>query len=122
MVASGCLGDGVDLAQAASVEQLGAFVAPTAGQRSRRGRPQLLETPAGLLYSGGWPEQGLQRMLERCAPVWAGWTTPVLLSIAGDSAHAAAELAVQLEGVEGVGGIEIDLASTPERAAQVVAA
>ena len=54
--------------------------------------------------------RGIDIVLSRYAPIWAGWRTPVLLSLTGADPQSAAELAALLEGVEGLAGIEFDCA------------
>jgi dihydroorotate dehydrogenase (NAD+) catalytic subunit len=43
------------------------------------------------------------------APVWAKWRVPVIVNIAGDTVDEFAELAKRLDGVPGVGGIEVNV-------------
>jgi dihydroorotate dehydrogenase (NAD+) catalytic subunit len=123
MIAAGCLGYGLDIPRGVD-EPLGALVSPTTSLRGRPRRAHIVETASGIVHAGGWPERGLAHVLERCAPAWAAWRTPVLLSISGASPADAAEIAAQLEGVEGIAGVELDLcaASSGERAVAAVRA
>jgi dihydroorotate dehydrogenase (NAD+) catalytic subunit len=86
----------------------------------------MIETPAGLLCRGWAHNPGLRAVRERFAPIWATWDLPVVVSIWGESAADVAEAAAQLEGVEGVAGVELSLAAhdalTPEAAGRLVAA
>jgi dihydroorotate dehydrogenase (NAD+) catalytic subunit len=84
--------------------------------------PRLIETPAGVLAAGPWPNPGLDRVIERFAPIWAGWRVPVLLSVEGLTAADYAAIAAALEGVEGIAGLELNLADHVERIATIVAA
>ena len=124
MAAAGCFGYGVEYARMVDIERIGAIVTRSTTLRGRRAArpPQLIETPAGLLVSGDWPDPGLERVLGRCAPDWAGWATPVLLSVAGESVEEYRALAAAIEGVEGIAGLELNLAPHPEQAARIVAA
>lgn len=124
MAAAGCFGYGVEYARIVDVARLGAIVTRSTTLRGRRAvrPPQLIETPAGVLVSGEWPDPGLERVLGRYAPVWAGWTTPVLLSVVGETAEEYRAVAAALEGVEGIAGLELNLAHQPEQAARIVAA
>jgi dihydroorotate dehydrogenase (NAD+) catalytic subunit len=112
LAAAGCFGYGVEYARLADIAGIGAIVTrSTTLHRRRVARPpQLIETPAGLLAVGAWPNPGLARVLERHAPQWAGWDTPVLLSVAGANAEEFAAFAAALEGVEGIAGLELNLA------------
>lgn len=114
LAAAGCLGYGVEvarqlgLAQRGATHGLGAMVTRTTTARARRGRPTLVETPAGLLYSGE-QNPGLRSVCERFAPAWAGWELKVILSVAAASPEALAELLADLDMVEGVAGVELPL-------------
>jgi dihydroorotate dehydrogenase (NAD+) catalytic subunit len=124
LTAAGCFGYGVEYARLVDVERIGAIVTTsTTPYRRRVARPpRLIETPAGVLAIGPWPNPGLDRVIERHAPVWASWRTPVLLSVVGASPAEYAAVAAALEGVEGIAGLELNLAEHAERAAAVVAA
>ncbi|MBK9711651.1 MAG: dihydroorotate dehydrogenase [Kouleothrix sp.] len=124
MAAAGCFGYGVEYARLVEIERAGAIVTRSTTLRGRRVArpPQLIETPAGLLAVGAWPDPGLARVVERYAPQWAAWSTPVLLSIVGERPDEYAAIAAALEGVEGIAGLELHLADHTSQAAQIVAA
>jgi dihydroorotate dehydrogenase (NAD+) catalytic subunit len=124
LTAAGCFGYGVEYAHLADIAGIGAIVTrSTTLHRRRVARlPQLIETPAGLLSVGTWPNPGLARVIERYAPIWAGWDTPVLISVDGVAADEFAAFAAALEGVEGIAGLELNLAGPAIIAARVVAA
>jgi dihydroorotate dehydrogenase (NAD+) catalytic subunit len=123
LTAAGCFGYGVEYARTANLDQIGAIVTRSTTLRGRRGAaPRLIETPAGVLVAGDWPDPGLARVLDRFAPVWATWRTPVLLSIVGATLQDYADAAAATEGVEGIAGLELNLSSQAERAARIVAA
>ena len=124
LTAAGCFGYGVEYARLVDIERIGAMVtASTTPHRRRVARPpRLIETPAGVLAVGPWPNPGLDRVLERYAPIWATWRTPVLLSVVCEKPSDFAALAAALEGVEGIAGLELNLADQAERAAAIVAA
>ena len=123
LTAAGCFGYGVEYARLADIAGIGAIITRSTTLHRRRvaRAPQLIETPAGLLAIGTWPNPGLAHVLDRHAPVWAGWDTPVLLSVAGATADEFAAFAAALEGVEGIAGLELSLAGHAD-AARVVAA
>jgi dihydroorotate dehydrogenase (NAD+) catalytic subunit len=123
LTAAGCFGYGVEYARLVDIDRIGAIVTRGTTLRGRRvARPPLLiETPAGLLSAGAWPDPGLARVIERHAPVWAGWATPVLLSVSGDAPEEYASFAAALEGVEGVAGLELNLAAHADAAARITA-
>ena len=115
-------------AQRGAAHGLGALITRTTTPRARRARPlpTLIETPAGLLYTGLEHNPGLRVLRERFAPVWAAWELPVIVSVAADSAEELAEAVAELDMLEGVRGLELPLALngalTPELAARLVAA
>jgi dihydroorotate dehydrogenase (NAD+) catalytic subunit len=122
LTAAGCFGYGVEYARLVNIAGVGAIVTRSTTLHGRRVTqpPQLIETPAGLLAVGTWPNPGLARVIDRHAPVWAGWDTPVLLSVTGAAADEFAAFAAALEGVEGIAGLELNLAGQAD-VARVVA-
>ena len=125
LAAAGTLGYGVEYTRLIDVQRLGALVTRTTSLQSRRpalaAPPRLIETPAGLLVTGGDVNPGLRYVAERYAPQWAAWDTPVLVSVGGATAEQCAEVARNIEGVEGVAGVEFNLARFGANAAGAVA-
>src|SRR4051812_37766816 len=80
LTAAGCFGYGVEYARLVDLEHMGAIVTRSTTLHGRRAvqPPRLIETPAGVLAVGVWPDPGIARVIERYAPVWASWATPVL--------------------------------------------
>lgn len=117
VAAAGSLGYGVEvarqlgLATRGAAHGLGALVTRTTTARAQRGRAALVETPAGLLYTGAGPNPGLRAVRERFAPAWAGWGLPVIVSVAAEGPAELAELVAELEMIEGVAGVELPLAA-----------
>src|SRR5437867_4858937 len=74
LAAAGCFGYGVEYARLVDVERIGAIVTRSTSLRPRRvvKPPRIVETPAGLLSAGAWPNPGVERVVERYAPTWAG--------------------------------------------------
>src|SRR5262245_2866385 len=95
LTAAGCFGYGVEYARLVDIERIGAIVtrSTTTYQRRVAHPPRLIETPAGLLAVGPWPNPGLDRVIERYARAWATWRTPVLLSVEGASPSEYADIA-----------------------------
>ncbi|NTU84837.1 MAG: dihydroorotate dehydrogenase, partial [Chloroflexales bacterium] len=132
LAAAGSLGYGVEVARQLGLGQrgvahgLGAIITRTTTARARRGRPTLVETPAGLLYLGGEQNPGMRAVRERYAPVWAGWELPVIVSVAAEGAEELSRLVADLDMIEGVRGVELPLAPhdalTPAAAAPLVGA
>jgi dihydroorotate dehydrogenase (NAD+) catalytic subunit len=124
LTAAGCFGYGVEYTRLVDVERIGAIVtrSTTPYQRRVARPPRLVETPAGLLAVGPWPNPGLDRVIERYARIWASWRTPVLLSVEGVSAAEYAGVAAALEGVEGIAGLELNLIEHAGQALAIVRA
>jgi dihydroorotate dehydrogenase (NAD+) catalytic subunit len=123
LTAAGCFGYGVEYARLVDLDAIGAIVTRSTTLQGRRGPPlQLIETPAGVLCVGGWSDPGLARVIERFALIWASWNTPVILSVAGARVEDFTAVASALEGIEGIAGLELNLADHAERAARITAA
>jgi dihydroorotate dehydrogenase (NAD+) catalytic subunit len=118
VAAAGCFGYGVEYARAVDLAQVGAVVTRTTTlQPARPARPpRLIETPGGVLCVGRWPNPGLRAVVERHAPVWATWETPVILSVAAETPGECGQLAGAVEGVEGIAALELSLPDAPARA------
>lgn len=134
LAAAGSLGYGVEVArqlrlgQRAGGHGLGALITRSISLRPRRAYPPpaLVETPAGLLYTGGTSNPGLGAVRRRFAPIWATWETPVILSVAAADKAELGALLAELEAIEGVRGVELSLATfgaaEPAAAERLVAA
>jgi len=111
VVASGTFGYGVDNANIAEVHQLGAITCKGTTLHPRRGneQPRIMETASGMLNAIGLQNPGIHTVIEKYAPIWATWQTPVIVNIAGETIEEFVELAILLEGVEGVSGIEVNV-------------
>jgi len=111
MVASGTFGYGVEYADAVEVDRLGGISSRGTTLRALIGNPnpRMTETPGGLLNSIGLHNPGVNAVIERYAPTWATWRTPVLVNVGGASVRDYVEVARRLDGVPGVAGIELNL-------------
>lgn len=134
VAAAGSLGYGVESARQFGLNGgpgdhgLGALVTRTTTLHPRRAHPlpAIIETPAGLLVSGGAHNPGMSYVVRHCAPIWATWELPVIVSVGGADAAECVAAVAALEGVEGVAGVALDLATLEappaEQAARIVAA
>lgn len=111
MVASGSLGYAVEYGDAADVDRLGGIVTrgTTVHPRIGNAAPRMTETPGGLLNAVGLQNPGVDAVIERYAPTWATWRTPVLVNVGGTSVGDYADVARRLDGVAGIAGIEVNL-------------
>ncbi|MBI2869439.1 MAG: dihydroorotate dehydrogenase [Chloroflexi bacterium] len=118
ITASGTFGYGTEYCDIFDIQKLGAVVCKGTTPRPREGnaQPRLAETASGMLNSIGLQNIGIEALVREKAPVWAGWTVPVLVNIAGESVEDYGMMAARLEGVKGVAGIEVNI-SCPNVAA-----
>jgi dihydroorotate dehydrogenase (NAD+) catalytic subunit len=111
IVASGTFGYGMDNANIVEVHRLGAITCKgtTLHPRSGNEQPRIMETASGMLNAIGLQNPGIHTVIEKYAPVWATWQTPVIVNIVGESIEEFVELAALLEGAQGVAGIEVNV-------------
>lgn len=111
LVASGTFGYGIEYGEVVDVDGLGAICCKGTTLKARVGNqpPRVTETPAGMLNSIGLQNPGVDAVLERYAPRWAGWKVPVLVNVAGESVEDYVAVARKLDGQPGVAGIELNI-------------
>jgi len=111
IAASGAFGYGVEVADLVDLPRVGGIVTRGTTLKPRAGHPppRSAEVPAGLLWGVGVANPGLDVVLDRYAPAWAGWKVPVILNLCGESTGDLAEAARRLDGVAGVAGVEVNL-------------
>ena len=111
MTASGTFGYGMEYAEFFDIQRLGAIICKGTTLEPREGNPQprLYETASGMLNSIGLQNIGMKALIKDKAPVWAGWQVPVIVNIAGTCIEDYAQLAKELDGVEGISGIEVNI-------------
>lgn len=116
IIASGPFG--YTMEKIAEVQQLGAVVCKgtTLLPRGGNAHPRTVETASGMLNAIGLENPGIRVVVERYAPVWAAWQTPVIVNIAGEEIDEFVSLAEQLDGVPGVAGIEVNVSCPNVRA------
>jgi dihydroorotate dehydrogenase (NAD+) catalytic subunit len=111
MIAAGIAGYGIEYAEIADIQKLGAVVCKGTTLMPRRGnaQPRLVETAGGLLNSVGLENIGIDALIREKAPVWAGWQVPVIVNVAGETIDEYVAVSRRLEGVPGVSGIELNI-------------
>jgi dihydroorotate dehydrogenase (NAD+) catalytic subunit len=111
MTASGTFGYGIEYSRLFDIQKLGAIVCKGTTLKPREGNPQprLVETASGVINSIGWQNIGVKALIREKAPVWAGWRVPVIVNIGGDTIDEYGKLAKELDGVDGVSGIEVNI-------------
>jgi dihydroorotate dehydrogenase (NAD+) catalytic subunit len=111
MVASGIAGYGIEYAEIAHIQKLGAIVCKgtTLMPKGGNAQPRLVETASGLLNSIGWENIGVDALIEEKAPAWAGWRVPVIVNVGGETIDEYVAVTGKLDGVPGISGIELNI-------------
>jgi dihydroorotate dehydrogenase (NAD+) catalytic subunit len=111
MTASGTFGYGTEYSQFFDIQRLGAIICKGTTLKPREGNPQprLVETASGVINSIGWQNIGVKALIKEKAPIWSKWRVPVIVNIGGDTIDEYGKLAKELDGVEGVRGIEVNI-------------
>jgi len=111
MTASGTCGYGTEPGHLFDIQKLGALVCKGTTLEPKEGNPQprIAETASGMLNSIGLENIGVKAIIRDKAPVWAKWSLPVIVNIAGEKVEDYARLAGMLDEVPGVSGLEINI-------------
>lgn len=111
MTASGTFGYGIEYSELIDIQRLGAIVCKGTTLKARVGNPQprLVETASGVLNSIGLENVGVEAVIKEKAPIWAKWQVPVIVNIAGETIDEYKEVATRLEGVAGIGALEVNI-------------
>ena len=111
LVASGTFGYGIEYGEVVEVDRLGAICCKGTTLKPRVGNvpPRVTETPGGMLNSIGLQNPGVDAVIQKYAPLWQRWHTPVIVNVAGESIADYAEVARRLDGVPGVAAIELNI-------------
>lgn len=111
LVASGTFGYGIEYGDVVDVQRLGAVCCKGTTLKPRIGNPtpRVTETPGGMLNSIGLQNPGVDAVIDKYAPLWQEWETPVIVNVAGESIADYVEVARRLDGVPGVAGIELNI-------------
>lgn len=111
MPASGTFGYGTEYSDLVAVQQLGAVVTKGVTPLPWSGNPQprICETAAGMLNSIGLENIGVAEVLASKAPLWASWSVPVIVNVAGHTIQEYCEVARRLSGAAGVAALEVNI-------------
>lgn len=111
MTASGTFGYGTEYSSLVDVSGLGAVVSKAITLRPRAGnsQPRIAETPAGMLNSIGLQNIGLEAAIREKCPIWARWSTPVVVNVAGFTVEEYVEVSRRLSETAGVAAIELNI-------------
>ena len=136
ITASGTFGYGTEYAEIIDIQRLGAIICKGITPKPWPGnsQPRLVETAGGVLNSIGMENIGIDALIQEKAPIWVEWNVPVIVNILGESLEEYAHLAILLDKVPGVSGIEVNIScpnvsaggmefgASPEAAAAATAA
>jgi dihydroorotate dehydrogenase (NAD+) catalytic subunit len=136
MTASGTFGYANEFEELIDLNRLGAIVVKGLSLEPSRGNPppRIVETPCGMLNAIGLENVGLAAFVKEKLPFLRRLHTPIFVNVYGKSIEEYAELAVRLEDIDGVSGIEVNIScpnvksggmafgAYPESAAEVVRA
>lgn len=123
MVASGTFGYAEEFEDFVELEKLGAIVTKTITLRPRPGNPmpRICETASGMLNSIGLQNVGIDRFIEEKVPYLAKISTPIIVSISGDSIQEFCKLAQRLDKEKAVDGIELNISCPNVKAKGLIA-
>jgi dihydroorotate dehydrogenase (NAD+) catalytic subunit len=116
LVAAGGAGFGNELLDAVADQTPGAIITRSITLQARSGNPppRMAQLPDGLLSSVGLQNPGVDAVLRRQGPRWAGSNVPIIVSICADNAEDIARLARSLDMQPDISGLELNLAC-PDR-------
>jgi dihydroorotate dehydrogenase (NAD+) catalytic subunit len=116
LVAAGGAGFGSELLDAVADQTPGAIITRSVTREARAGNPppRMTSLPDGLLSSVGLQNPGVDAVLRRQGPRWAGSDVPIIVSICADNAEDIARLARLLDMQPDISGLELNLAC-PDR-------
>ena len=111
MVASGTFGFGKEYSELIDLNQLGAIVTKGTSLDPWDGNPpeRICETAAGMLNAIGLQNDGVDSLIDEKIPWLRQFDVPVIVNIIGKTVDEYAEVARRLDGVDGVGGLEINI-------------
>ncbi len=109
MNAAGTLGFAPEPRLHGELGQLGAFLTNPVSltPRTPAHGTRCLPFPGGFLLHTGYPNPGLEAVLRRCVPRWERSPIPVIVHLLGQGIDDLASMALRLEVVPGVMGVEL---------------
>ncbi|MEO8423259.1 MAG: dihydroorotate dehydrogenase [Actinomycetota bacterium] len=122
MVASGCAGTGRELTGLIDTRRVGAMVTRSITLRARRGvpTPRIAESPAGITWSTGIQNPGIEAFIEEELPRYVRAGTAVIVSIAGGTLEEFVRLTSLLQGRPEISALEVRLSEPDEELERAV--
>ncbi len=109
--ASGTFGYGVEFKDLIDLNAIGGFVTKGLSLKPRDGNkpPRIHETPAGMLNSIGLNNIGVEAFLRDKLPELRKYDTKIIANIYGENPEDFVQVAKELNGAEGLHGMEINV-------------
>lgn len=122
MIASGCGGTGGELAGLLDMRKVGAIVSRTITLEPERGSPtpRVCESPAGVVWSTGLQNPGIDAFVAEELPRLARDGTHVIVSIGGGTLEEYVRITGALQGRPEVAGIEVHLSGADHELGRAV--
>jgi len=111
MAASGTFGWGKEYSEVMDLSKLGAIVTKTITLKPWEGNPppRICETPSGMLNSIGLQNEGVDALIKEQLPFLEKFKTPIIVNIAADSTNGFAEIAMKLDKIPCIRGLELNI-------------
>jgi dihydroorotate dehydrogenase (NAD+) catalytic subunit len=117
------------------LESIGAMITKGLSLKPKAGNntPRIVETPGGMLNAIGLQNVGIDAFISNKLPFLKKVNTPVIVNLYGNSLEEYGELAVRIDGVKEIAGVEVNIScpnvkqggivfgTDPAAAAEVVA-
>jgi len=117
LIVAGGYSDFLDAPNVGAVVTLPTTLHPRAGAPP----PRIVEIPGGVLVNTGAANPGLTRALRELERASVHATTPVIVALAAQSAHAWGAMAARLERIPSIGGVQVELNPTMDARALISA-
>jgi len=110
-VASGTFGSQDEFTRYVNYEKLGGIITKTITVRPRAGNPmpRICETASGMLNAIGLQNKGIDAFIEKTIPYFEKISTPLIVSIAGETEDEYYELARRLDPFDTVKALEVNV-------------
>jgi dihydroorotate dehydrogenase (NAD+) catalytic subunit len=111
MTASGTFGYGSEFAEYLNLERIGAIITKGLSLRPKAGNrtPRIVETPGGMLNAIGLQNVGIENFVREKVPFLRTIDTPVIVNVYGNTLDEYGELALRLDKIQEVAGLEVNI-------------
>lgn len=122
MTASGTFGYGLEFEPFYDIGTLGAVVVKGLSLKPKAGNPppRIAETPAGMLNAIGLQNIGIDAFLREKLPKLRKSKATVIVNFFGNTADEYEALALKLDGIEGIHGLEVNISCPNVKAGGIV--